>query len=461
MKPIIIVGLGATGYSCVEYFYNLGIPIKVMDTRDNPPNLIKFNKLFNDIPVHLGSLYEPWLLQADKIVVSPGVSLSSLAIQKVIAKGITITNDIQIFIDALQQRAVKPQIVAITGSNGKSTVVRMIESIANSAGLNPAICGNIGIPVLSLLNKTNINLFILELSSFQLDITNYLPVDVATVLNITPDHLDRHKDLTTYTAVKNKIYLHAANVVHNAEDSATLPQTTNKDANIVSFSSTAPQNNQFGINTSNNQQYLASVNNNYLSTNKLMVKGKHNQINALAAIALSKAIYINDAAITTGLKIFKGLEHRCQWVGCYNNVNWFNDSKATNIGSTAACLACIETNTVKGITLLAGGDGKGVDFSPLSDIIKLRVKNLIVYGKDAHKIANTFADYCSVHQSNSLQHAVITAHKITKKFEAVVLSPACSSLDMFDSFAHRGEVFMQLVDNVCSDNYTPVYTPST
>lgn len=434
----VIVGMGETGLSCARYFTLNQMPFAMMDTREHPPALSHFEKMFPNVPFSLGKLDQTLLAKADVIVLSPGISKQDPQLKNIINTK-KVIGDVELFIE----QARKP-IVAITGTNAKSTVTTLVGEMLKTS-LDVAVGGNIGIPVLDLL-KENHDAYVLELSSFQLETTESLKAEVATVLNISADHMDRYQHLDDYIAAKKKVYQGAKCVVFNRDDPATNPISFHDKT--LSFTLSTPKQNEFGIIESHNEEFLAFEETPLLKTTDLPVVGKHYQANALAALALGHAMKVSFANMINVLKKFPGLPHRCQFVRELNGVKWFNDSKGTNVGATVAAILGLAP-TLKGkLILIAGGLGKSADFSPLTALIDQYVHHSVLIGQDAGEIAKIIKAKNTISYANDMQEAIKLAYDHAKPSDYVLLSPACASYDMFQNYAHRGDVFMSLVNQL-------------
>jgi len=410
-KLKVIVGLGKTGLSCVRYLAKYGCNIAVVDNREDPPGLQELQQDFFNIPIHVGGFPEEILSKADELIISPGISLKEPAIAKQIKTGIPAIGDIELF-----ARSARAPIVAVTGSNGKSTVTTLVGEMAKCAGLRVKVGGNLGTPALDLLTGPEADLYVLELSSFQLETTYSLKAAAAVVLNISPDHLDRYQNLEEYRAAKMRIY-------------------NGCKVKVI------PKQNEFGI----CDNYLIYAKQKLVAIDKLKIKGQHNITNVLAALALGKAVNLPMPAMLQALEEFKGLPHRCQWVANINDVDWYNDSKGTNVGATKVAIEGLGKNVNGKIILIAGGIGKGADFSLLFDAVKQYVRSLILIGQDAPKLKQALSNATDIKMCATMQDAVETAQQSAQSGDIVLLSPACASFDMFDNFEHRGAVFMHLV----------------
>jgi len=431
----LVVGLGVTGLSVVRYLHRLGESMVVVDSRDIPPALNEFKQAFGDVPLHTGKFNNKLFVNAQRIVVSPGVPLADPALQQARDSGVEITGDIDLF-----AHEVDAPVVAITGSNGKSTVTTLLALMAEKAGIRAAAGGNIGLPVLDMLNDSK-ELYVLELSSFQLETLQRLPMAAAVVLNVSPDHMDRYADVNAYAMIKQAIYENTAHTVINRDD-AFVSKMPNHQANVIGFTLNEPTAGDFGLCSKDGEQYLCAGKELLIKTAELKMRGRHNYANALAALALGASIDLPVQAMLDALKEFPGLEHRTQWIAEINGVNWYNDSKGTNVGAT---LAAIEGLPGKHV-LIAGGQGKGADFTPLRAIAEQRLRAMVLIGEDADRIARCIDEVVPVRFARDMNEAVQIAAEFTQHGDNVLLSPACASFDMFRGFAHRGEAFIKAVE---------------
>lgn len=437
-KQRIIVGLGVTGLSVARYLAGRDLPFAVCDTRTNPPGLDKLKRFAPMADLYLGELDAQLLSSADELIVNPGIPLSTPAIQTAIQAGVKVVGDIELF-----ARAVDAPIVAITGSNAKSTVTTLVGLMAEKAGRRVAVGGNIGTPALDLLDS-KADLYVLELSSFQLETTEALNAEVATVLNISEDHMDRYADLGAYHLAKHRIFRGARQVVVNRDDALTRPLVADR-LPCWSFGLGKPDLRGFGLIEQDGQKHLAFEFKALMPVSELKIRGAHNQANALAALALGHAVGLPMTAMLEALRDFPGLPHRCQWVGQHAGVDYYDDSKATNVG---AALAAIEGfgDTLQGRqVLIAGGDGKGADFSPLCEPISRYCRAVVLLGRDADKLEQVLKSHVPLQRVSSLDEAVNAAASLAQPGDAVLLSPACASLDMFANFEERGRLFAAAV----------------
>lgn len=425
-KKVVVVGLGITGLSCVDFFIRQGVTPKVIDTRQKPGGL---DKLPADVEYHTGSFHQAWLNDADLIISSPGIALSTPELIEAANQGVEIVGDIELFC-----REAKAPIVAITGSNGKSTVTTLVGEMASAEGIRVGVGGNIGVPALTLLTEPH-DLYVLELSSFQLETTYSLQAAAATVLNISEDHMNRYPlGLEQYREAKLRIYDNAKTCIYNEDDALTLP-LAGKDNRCVSFGV-----GQGDYQLDNTNRILKVKGEKVLSTAEMYLSGQHNYTNALAALALADAVGLSRKAATEVLKTYHGLAHRFQLVYSHQNVRWINDSKATNVGSTEAALRGLEVEGT--LHLLLGGDGKSADFTSLLPYISGTNIRLYCFGQDGQALANLRPDVSLL--TVTMEEAMRALAPTVKSGDMVLLSPACASLDQFKCFEQRGDEFARL-----------------
>ncbi|KFX01634.1 UDP-N-acetylmuramoyl-L-alanine--D-glutamate ligase [Pectobacterium carotovorum] len=431
-KKVVIIGLGLTGLSCVDFFLARGVIPRVVDTRISPPGL---DKLPEQVERHLGSLNEDWLMSADLIVASPGVALATPILCDAADAGIEIVGDIELFC-----REAQAPIVAITGSNGKSTVTTLVGEMARAAGWQVGVGGNIGLPALQLLEQPA-QLYVLELSSFQLETTSSLHAAAATILNVTEDHTNRYPfGLQQYRAAKLRIYEHADLCVVNADDALTMP-VRGADARCRSFGVDVGD---YHLNRQQGETWLRVDGERVLNTREIKLVGQHNYTNALAALALADAVKIPRSSALTALTSFTGLPHRFQMAFERNGVRWINDSKATNVGSTEAALSGLAVEGT--LHLLLGGDGKSADFSPLVPYLQGEHIHVYCFGQDGQQLAALRPDIAE--QTETMEQAMRIIAERVKPGDMVLLSPACASLDQFRSFEQRGDEFARLAEEL-------------
>lgn len=432
----LVAGLGKTGLSIARYLHRKNKSFTVFDTREEAPGLDEFRAEFPNTPVYLKNIPEDVLSQLTDIITSPGLSLDTPFLKQALHSGVAVYGDIECL-----AREISAPVVAITGTNGKSTVTTLVGEMAKAAGFRVAVAGNIGTPVLDLLDDEHqYDLWVLELSSFQLDLIHSLAPTVATILNVTPDHLDRHHTLEAYVQAKQRVYQQAKVALFNREDCYTIPQDHPNGLNI-SFGEGRPTAENWGLIRQDNKVFLAKGNECLLSVESLFIKGVHNWLNALAAAALAETAGIPMPHILSVLKTFPGLTHRCQWVRTLDGVDWINDSKGTNVGATISAINGIGGSMQGKIVLIAGGQGKGADFQDLAQPVADFVRSIVLIGEDADKIEAALAHVVPIIRASSLDGAVSLAKSCAKPGDVVLLSPACASLDMFRDFNHRGEVF--------------------
>lgn len=431
-----VIGTGITGLSVARFLAQQQQAFVLFDTRTSPPNLEKIKAEFPNIQLELGELNAETLLGCDEIIVSPGISVETPAIAAAKTAGIPVVGDIEIFV-----RYAKAPIVAITGSNAKSTVTTLVGEMAVKAGIKVAVGGNLGTPALELL-ADDIELYVMELSSFQLEAVTKLNAKVATILNISADHLDRYTDMRAYILAKLRVYFGAEHIVVNRNDVLTHPPLA---ANVkpIYFGGKADFG-SFGLIEDDGDTFLAKNLKPLLSTRELKISGKHNVDNALAALALGDAAGIPITAMVETLKEFRGLHHRCEYVATKSGVDFYNDSKGTNIGATVAAIAGLARAPAQ-LTVIAGGEGKGQDFTELNPVLQKNPCRLVLIGRDAPLIAEAVKGNAEIEFASSMQDAIHKAFALSMPGDAVLLSPACASFDMFKNYEDRGEQFCAAV----------------
>ncbi|MDO8345340.1 MAG: UDP-N-acetylmuramoyl-L-alanine--D-glutamate ligase [Cellvibrio sp.] len=431
-KVKAIIGTGITGLSVARFLAAQGQAFVLMDTRSSPPNLAQVQQEFPGVTIVCGELDAQTLLACDEIIVSPGVAVATPAIEQAKAAGISVVGDIELFV-----RAAKAPIVAITGSNAKSTVTTLVGEMAKAAGTNVAVGGNLGTPALELLNDS-VELYVMELSSFQLETVTKLNAKVATILNISADHLDRYENMRAYILAKLRVYFGAEHIVVNRKDILTHPPLA-AGAKPIYFSGNADFG-SFGLMSHDGVEFLAKNLTPLMATNELKIRGRHNVDNALAALALGDAAGIPMDAMLTTLKNFGGLRHRCEFVAEKNAVEFYNDSKGTNIGATLAAIHGLARDPQQLIVIL-GGEGKGQDFTELTPALRAINSKVILIGRDAPVIEEAIGDAVPVIHADTMQDAVNKSFATANPGDAVLLSPACASFDMFKNYEDRGEKF--------------------
>jgi UDP-N-acetylmuramoylalanine--D-glutamate ligase len=449
-KPnTLIVGLGKTGLSCARFLAAQGVPLAVTDSRAQPPGLVELQQNLPDIAVFVGGFDPAAFAAAQQLVVSPGVSLREPLIAEAMLRGTPVLGDIELF-----ARHAKAPVVAITGSNGKSTVTTLVAEMAKSAGRKVRVGGNLGTPALDLLDDTEPNLYVLELSSFQLEATSSLNAAAAVVLNISADHMDRYQDIPEYIAAKERVYHGTGVMVLNADDAAVMSMAQ-PDRNTVSFGLGLNPNglgselkiNDFSVIGPAGQAWLAHGGQPLMAMSEVRIKGLHNIANSLAALALGNAVGLPMDAMLNTLRDFPGLPHRSQWVAERGGVAWYNDSKGTNVGATLAALQGMPGKVV----LIAGGLGKDADFTPLRQVALEKARAIVLIGRDAPLIEAALNGAVPVAHAATLQDAVMQAQGLARPGDVVLLSPACASFDMFSGYEERGQVFTDAVLGLATD----------
>jgi UDP-N-acetylmuramoylalanine--D-glutamate ligase len=437
----VIVGLGVTGLSCARYLLAHGWRVCVTDSREDPPGREALSKLAPEMTVRFGGLDLSLLDDAVCVIASPGVPMSDPFFAEARRRGITIAGDIEMF--AL---AADAPVVGITGTNGKSTVTTLVARMAARAGVHVRVGGNLGEPALDLLLAAQADaqpteLYVLELSSYQLEATYSLDLRAATVLNVTPDHLDRYPSMAEYAAAKARIFARCDTAVINLDDPlvAAMPH---KAARVVGFSlAGAPDADYTVAVRDGGKPWLLRRGEPLLAVQSMRLTGMHNAANALAALALGEAIGLPLTAMLDELRSFPGLPHRSQWVADVRGVSYVDDSKGTNVGATLAAVAGMAGPLI----VIAGGEGKSQDFTPLREAFRGKVRCVVLIGRDAPIIEQALDNVCPIQRSTTMPEAVRAAAKVAQPGDTVLLSPACASLDMFRNYAHRGEVFSSAV----------------
>lgn len=437
----IVVGLGKSGMSLVRFLAQQGVRFAVADTRANPPELATLQRDYPEVEVRCGELDVDFLCRASELYVSPGLALATPALREAAARGVKMSGDIDLF-----TRHAKAPIVAITGSNAKSTVTTLVGEMAAAAGKKVAVGGNIGTPALDLLSD-EVELYVLELSSFQLETTERLGAEVATCLNISEDHMDRYDGMAQYHLAKHRIFRGARQVVVNRDDALSRPLIADQ-VPCWTFGLGKPDFKRFGLIEEGGEKYLAFQFETLMPTAELKIRGAHNQSNALAALALGHAVGLPFEAMLDTLRRFAGLPHRCQWVRELRGVGYYDDSKATNVGAALAAIEGLGADIAGKLVLIAGGDGKGADFSALKAPVARFCRAVVLLGRDAEQIAEALGDAAPLVRVQTLEEAVQRCAELAQSGDAVLLSPACASLDMFKNFEERGRLFAQAAEGL-------------
>lgn len=440
-KCVAIIGTGMTGMSVARFLQAKGQRFVFFDTRPAPPNAEVIASQFPGVHCEFGTWDESLLLAMDEIIVSPGVSLADPKLAPARTKGMALLGDIDLFV-----RHARAPVVAITGSNGKSTVTTLVGDMAKAQGLNVAVGGNLGTPALELLSE-NVELYVLELSSFQLETTSRLGAKVACILNISPDHMDRYDSIQAYHAAKQRVYFAAEHVVVNRNDILTHPPLA---ANVsVSFFGGEADFKTMGIRKRDGEVWLCDQLEPLLPAGKLHLAGSHNIENALAALAIGKAAGFGREAMLSALRNFRGLPHRCEPVGTVQGVKFINDSKGTNVGATLAAVNGLASDRGKLIVML-GGVAKDKDFSALEPALMQHARCVIVYGRDASVLEQSLQNIPCLLRAEKMSPAFELAQQHALPGDTVLLSPACASFDEFDDYVHRGNTFTRWVKEVAN-----------
>jgi len=430
----LVLGLGATGLSIARYLKRHDIKARFLDSRDAPPGLDELRKVWPDADVALGEMKLP--RNINRVIVSPGVADSHDVLNKARKRKLEVISDIEIF-----AREAKAPFVAVTGSNGKSTVTTLLYHMCRAAGRKVLAGGNLGEPALDLLVEDKPEIYVLELSSFQLQRTETLPAEVAVLLNVSPDHLDWHTDEDEYRQSKYRVYREARAAVVNRDDDEAAEKAQGIDK-VVTFGLDEPVEGQYGIRRDDDEIYLARGDTLLIATTDMAMVGLHNQANSLAALAAGELLGLEMPAMLQVIGEFPGLPHRMQFVARKAAVDYINDSKATNV---AAAVASIES--VDGIlVLVAGGDGKGGDFSELAAALEGKLRAAVLVGQDAEAIADALDTVMPVYFAQDMDDAVCQAAAYAESDDTVLLAPACASFDQYDNYGARGDAFHDAVE---------------
>jgi len=442
MKGItLVVGLGKSGLSAARALRSLGAAFAVTDSRADPPGLTALQAECPEVPLYLGGFDPAIFADATRLLVSPGVAVQTPVIAAAAARGVPVWGDIE-----LLARLTQAPIAAITGSNGKSTVTTLLGLMAERAGLRAAVGGNLGEPALDLWLQQEHGTgrvpdgYVLELSSFQLETTHSLNAGVATVLNISPDHLDRYAGLDEYIAAKQRIFRGDGVMVVNADDPAVMAMVE-PGRTVVRFTLHEPDEGDFGVRQAGGETWLACGREGWIAASDLKISGDHNLANALAALAMGQALGLQRAGMLAALREFTGLAHRTALVAERCGVRWLDDSKGTNVGATAAAVRGLPSPVV----LIAGGDGKNQDFGPLRAALTGKARAVVLSGRDGPLIAAALGDSVPLHSAVDMNQAVVLAATLAQPGDSVLLSPACASFDMFSGYEERGRVFAAAV----------------
>ncbi len=438
-KRALVVGLGLSGLSSARYLARHGYDVTVVDSRAQPPGLGALHAELPDVRAHTGSFEAALFRDPGLLVVSPGISLKEPVIAAACARGIEAVGDVELF-----ARVARAPVVAVTGANGKSTVTSLVGEMCREAGFDTAVGGNIGVPVLDLLRTPEPEVYVLELSSFQLETATSLNARAAAVLNITPDHMDRYATLAEYAAAKARIFRGDGTMILNADDPVVLAMGL-PGRSTVRFGANPPASDiDYGLVAHGGETWLARGARQLLPASAVPLPGRHNLLNVLAAMALAETVHVPLDAMKRAVARFHGLHHRTELVAERDGVRWIDDSKGTNVGATVAALDGMDAPVI----LIAGGDGKGADFSELRAAVAKRARAVVLIGRDAALIEQALAGVVPVVSATDMPAAVHAAARLAQPGDVVLLSPACASFDMFRNYEHRGQVFAQAVEEI-------------
>lgn len=435
----VIFGLGVTGLSCARYLYQRGESFSVVDTRDVPPGLLELRREMPDVPVFTATIPVRLLESAVEIIVSPGVALSEPVLTAATEAGVPLVGDIDLFV-----REASAPVIGITGSNGKSTVTEWVGQMARVAGLNVGVGGNLGVAALDLLDPAR-QLYVLELSSFQLERAAQLKLKVACVLNMSADHFDRHGNMQHYHKAKHQVFAGCAAAVVNRSDPLTVPLVP-EATKVLSWSMSEPELGGFGLSMRDGVETICFGFEALLPSAQVSLPGRHNLANALAALAIGYAAGIDIESMLDALQHFDGLAHRCEIVADIGSTVYINDSKGTNVGATRAALEGL--GSARNVVLIAGGQAKGANFNDLRSAVSKHCKLVLVVGEAALQLEQCLADVVDVIHADSLEQAVMLAASKASSGDCVLLSPACASFDMFDGYQQRGDAFIDAVTSL-------------
>ncbi|MDH5423646.1 MAG: UDP-N-acetylmuramoyl-L-alanine--D-glutamate ligase [Gammaproteobacteria bacterium] len=435
-ENIIILGLGVTGLSVARYLSAKNINPLVVDSREHPPGESDLKQQFPQIECAFGVFDKDMLAKAGQIIISPGMSLKLPEIEYAQSQGVEVIGDIELF-----AREVTAPVIAITGSNGKSTVTTLVGAVLKKCGLNVGVGGNIGVPALELLSH-EYDVYVLELSSFQLETLHSLKPAAAVVLNISEDHMDRYNAIEDYVAAKESIYKHANKLIINRDDNLVSAMVT--DGEGSGFTLGEPSGNDFGLKAVNGESWIIRNNRPLINTADLFLSGLHNVANVMAVLALLDGFNLPEDKCFAAIKEFPGLPHRMQYVALSDDVSWINDSKATNVGAAQAAISGLTGE----IILIAGGECKDADLSLLRRPVESHVKILILIGRDAKQLEAACNGVVKIVHASCMYDAVVKAKQYAVAGDSVLLSPACASFDMFKNYEHRGQVFIDSVKAV-------------
>jgi len=434
-KQVLVLGLGDTGVSSVRWLTAQGARVRAADSRPTPPGLAGIRAEHPEVDARAGPFDDALLEGVDTVLASPGIALRERIVRTALARGIEVLGDVEIFAREVRARG-KARVIGITGTNGKSTVTALAGEMARAAGLNTVVAGNIGVPVLDTLDEPDPDLYVIELSSYQLETTSSLELEAAAMLNLTQDHMDRYDSMEDYARAKERIFRHVRRRVVNRDDPWSRGMA---DTESYSFGLGVPGNiREWGLNAQRTHIMRGDVE--VIDLGDMAITGLHNAANAMAAHALASGLPLPPRAMENALREFTGLPHRVELVARANGISFFDDSKGTNVGASVAALEGFREKVV----LIAGGDGKGQDFSPLLPAVKAHARAVVLIGRDAPAMAAVLVEAnVPLANATSMDEAVEAAYALAHKGDAVLLSPACASFDMFRNYGHRGDVFAE------------------
>ena len=435
-KKVLVIGLGDTGQSVLHFLADKACVVRAIDTRTVIGGFEKIKKAYKEVKFFIGGSFDKNVIQdIDLIIISPGVSLKESYVQEALGRGIPVIGDIEIF---AQVKSASSKVIGITGSNGKTTVTSLVADLLKASEISTVVAGNIGIPILNMLNQAIPDVYVLELSSYQLETTYSLTLDSAAILNISEDHMDRYSSIEDYAKAKYRIFNHAKKCILNRDDNYLKSKIKNDS---ITFGSDSDEKN-YSIKKNGNQYFIAKGKVEIVSLDHIKLKGSHNIKNVMAALALCEQFNISTSVIAKVLSEFEAPPHRVEYIDSISGVDFYNDSKGTNVGAT---IAAIQSMT-KPILLIAGGDGKNQNFQPLLGPLKGRVKNISLIGKDAEIMQKIFStESIPITIEKNIEEAVKKSFGIAKKGDVILLSPACASTDMFKNYVERGNIFKDCV----------------
>jgi UDP-N-acetylmuramoylalanine--D-glutamate ligase len=433
--------------SMVRWLAHRGAKVRVADTRPLPPFAGQLRTELPAVELRLGAFDERAFAGVEVVAISPGVPLAEPLVRRAREQGVPIVGDIELFAQ-IRREYLQCKVIAITGSNGKSTVTEMVGAMCKAAGVRTEVAGNIGTPVLDVMSEIDSgkrrapDIFVLELSSFQLESTSSLNTEAAVVLNLSEDHLDRYETVAQYAQAKSRIFYGDGVQVINREDGFSRDMAIDGRC-VFTFGCDNPANRyEWGLREVDGHVWLAQGSENLMKASDLSVTGKHNLSNALAALALCRGIRLPYPRLLEGLRKFSGLPHRVQKIAEFAGVRFYDDSKGTNVGATVAALESIDGRSV----VILGGDGKGQNFSPLTPIVTRKARAVVLIGRDRDLIHQSLEQTdVPIEHAVDMRDAVIRAYRSAQPGDAVLLSPACASFDMFSDYVQRANVFAEEV----------------